>query len=159
MIRCRPGVRLSGQVLLVPHPPGACRRPFGGYSLIEAVVAISVICVGLLGVFQVLAGAIGTNAEARSRSYATHLAASRLEAVRGESFAALATSEESTDPELTAELGPSATWDLLVTDAGPGMKSIMVTVRWRQGELNQSVSLGTLAQTGGIASIRNRYAN
>jgi prepilin-type N-terminal cleavage/methylation domain-containing protein len=144
-------------------PARLCRGPrpraAGGYSLIEVVMALSVICVALLGVFHLLAGVLGTNAESGNRSFATHLAASRLEVARGQEVASLVTSEGNSDPELTAALGPSATWDLLVTDIGPGMKGILVTVHWKQGELAQSVSLGTLAQAGGIASIRNRYAN
>ena len=108
--------------------------------------------------FHLLAGVLGTNAEVRQSLLCD--SSRSIEAGSGpQEVASLVTSEGNSDPELTAALGPSATWDLLVTDIGPGMKGILVTVHWKQGELAQSVSLGTLAQAGGIASIRNRYAN
>ena len=50
----------------------------------RAVMAILVISIALLGVFQVVAGAIGTNADSRNRALATRFAERQLEAARGQ---------------------------------------------------------------------------
>lgn len=132
------------------------RLPETGFTLIEAVVAISVVTVGLLGVFQVMAATMSTNVDASNRSVATHFAARRLEAVRSGSVSDLGPSTGNADTDLTNRLGPGAVWDLAVTDISSSLKSVTVTVRWQHGALDQSVSLSTLAHTAGIASIRSR---
>ncbi|HHX39063.1 MAG TPA: type II secretion system protein [Armatimonadetes bacterium] len=131
-------------------------RQQAGYTLIEAVMAILVISIALLGVFQVVAGAIGTNADSRNRALATRFAERQLEAARGAAVSSLSTSAGNTDPQLSRWLGPSAEWDLTVNDVTSRLKGITVTVRWRDGTLDQAVSLSTLAHTAGVASIGAR---
>jgi type IV pilus assembly protein PilV len=140
------------------------RRP-EGYTLIEVVVALSVISVGLLGVFHMLASTIYTNVDSRNRAIATHFAERRLEVVRETDVESLASSQGNTDDDLTRRLDDDATWDLTVSDPTPGvaadapgtvLKAVTVTVRWKQGTDQQSVSLSTLAHSGGIGTIRKR---
>lgn len=128
-------------------------------------MALSVIAVGLLGVFQMMASTINTNVDSRHRAYATHFAERRLEAVRETDPESLVSSQGNTDADLTRRLDDDATWDLTVSDptpsaaaaaSGSALKAITVTVRWKQGTVDQSVSLSTLAHSGGIGSIRKR---
>ena len=131
-------------------------RPQAGYTLIEVVMAILVICIALLGVFQMVGGAIGTTADSRNRALAMRFAERQLEAARGEVVSSLSTSTGNTHPQLSQWLGARARWDLTVMDVGPRRKGITVTVRWRDGTLDQEISLSTLAHTAGIASIGAR---
>lgn len=124
-----------------------------GFTLIEAVVAISVVVVGLLGIFQVLGSSILTNQEARNRSLATHFAEKQLEVVRNTSFASLVSVGETTDPELTA-LSSDATWERIVTPVGSGtMVAVTIVVRWTQQQQPQELSLSTTVHRDGINSI------
>lgn len=153
--------------MATPRRLGVLARghPAEGYTLIEVVVALSVISVGLLGVFHMLASTINTNVESRNRAVATHFAERRLEAVRETDLESLVSSQGNTDGDLTRRLDDDATWDLTVSDPTPGaaadpagsvLKAVTVTVRWNQGTVEQSVSLSTLAHSGGIGTIRKR---
>ncbi|HHX39066.1 MAG TPA: hypothetical protein GX715_03805 [Armatimonadetes bacterium] len=147
------------------HPPGRAGARRGGYTLLETVVALSVVTVGLLGVFQLLASTLRTNVDSRHRAVATHFAERQLEAVRNTDVESLASSLGNTDPELTRGLSADATWDLTVSDPAPGpagvvlgsvLKAVTVTVRWKQGSEDESVSVTTLVHGNGIGAIRRR---
>ncbi|NLC57081.1 MAG: hypothetical protein GX774_09610 [Armatimonadetes bacterium] len=119
-------------------------------------MAISVIAVGLLGIFQVLSTTLGTNIDARNRTCATRFAQQELEAVRNTPFSALSSQAARKSSELTAGLGGSAEWDLQVTPLSDTLKGVTVVVRWMHQGQPQQVALSTLAHSAGIASIRNQ---
>ncbi len=127
----------------------------GGFSLIEMMVALSVITVALLGIFQVLHTTVLSNVDSRNRAIATRYAERQMETVRNTAFSSINsvygwTSELST-------LGAGAQWERIVTPVGTGgtMVGVRVTVRWQHQKAQQTVSLYTLVHRDGINSIRN----
>jgi general secretion pathway protein I len=55
------------------------RRPEGGFTLLEVIVAITLFAVGIVLVFQLFSGALRLSAEARTASEATIYARQRME--------------------------------------------------------------------------------
>lgn len=71
-------------------PPHARRpRPDRGFSLIEVLVTIVILCVGLLGSVGMQAAALQANAQTRHQVTATALASELAEAMRGNHLVAL----------------------------------------------------------------------
>ena len=144
-----------------------CGRTCGGergYSLVEVVVALCLLVIAVLGIFRVITGTVLTNAETRSRTFATAYAARKLEAARQANFDTLVNVGATTDagglgdPGLSS-LGPGATWEQAVvsqTGSAGHLKSVTVTVRWRQAGAPTRVTLYTLAPRAGLAAIRAR---
>ena len=60
-----------------------------GFSLIEVLVAAAILAVGLLSLAQLLAMTVSANAAAGRRTYATVLAAQKLEDLRAEPWSVL----------------------------------------------------------------------
>src|SRR5438128_2363097 len=69
--------------------PGDALRNNHGFSLIEALVASSILATGLLSLAQLLAFAASANAAAGRATHATLLAAQKIEELRAASSAAL----------------------------------------------------------------------
>ncbi|MBI3946191.1 MAG: prepilin-type N-terminal cleavage/methylation domain-containing protein [Armatimonadetes bacterium] len=125
-----------------------------GYSLIEVIVAISVVVVGLLGVFHLMTTNLLTNMDARNRAVATHFAERQLEAARSVPFALVTSQAAAASPDL-ADLGPSATWERTVTPVGGSttMSGVAITVRWLHQGHPQALTLTTLINRDGINAI------
>ncbi|MDH7571465.1 MAG: prepilin-type N-terminal cleavage/methylation domain-containing protein [Armatimonadota bacterium] len=131
------------------------RRRQGGFTLIEVMIAICIVVIGLLGVFQALGSTILTNADARNRSLALRFAERQLEAVRDLPFSSITTTQPTGDPDL-APLGTGATWQRVVNTVLSGnLVGVTVIVRWNSQGQPQAISLGTLVYREGIGAIKN----
>ncbi len=126
-----------------------------GFTLVETLVAIAIITVALVGIFQLLGVTVLSNVDSRNRSIATHFAEQQLESVRNTPFSSLTSVSATSDSALDL-LGNGATWERTVTAVGSAgvMKGITVTVRWKQQKSGQTLSLSTLVHRDGINSIR-----
>jgi type IV pilus assembly protein PilV len=128
-------------------PDSHGRNRDGGFTLIEALVAVLVLSIGLLGLAGLQATSLRTNQDAYFRSQATILARSMMDELRaqrddslaggfnttlGESYTAGATDPvnawlESLDQALPAGTG--------AVNVDPATRIATVTVRWTTREL------------------------
>ena len=101
----------------------------GGFTLVELILAISILCVGLLAVGTMQNSAIRGNYLGYSVTESTTLAQDRLEwlMMKGYTDAALDTGTGKADPVGGAPSGYQITYD--VADIGGGITAKVITVR------------------------------
>lgn len=101
----------------------------GGFTLVELILAISILCVGLLAVGTMQNSAIRGNYLGYSVTESTTLAQDRLEWLMMQSYtdAALDTGTGKADPVGGAPSGYQITYD--VADIGGGITAKVITVR------------------------------
>ena len=101
----------------------------GGFTLVELILAISILCVGLLAVGTMQNSAIRGNYLGYSVTESTTLAQDRLEWLMMKSYthAALDTGTGKADPVGGAPSGYQITYD--VADIGGGITAKIITVR------------------------------
>ena len=64
------------------NPKSYTPKPQGGQVLVEAIVAISILVIGLLGIFSLLSRSLSLNRVIADQSAATYLAAEGIELVK-----------------------------------------------------------------------------
>jgi type IV pilus assembly protein PilV len=102
------------------HPPVSHRTPHGamrGFSLVEIMVAVVVICVGLLGIAKMQALAVSSTTTARLRAMAAFQAASLASAMHS-NRAYWATAAAVADSPITINLPTAPATAVTVTPAG-----------------------------------------
>lgn len=119
-----------------------------GFTLIEVMVALCVLCIGILGIASLQGTAIRGNGTAARVTSASNLAQDWLEHLMGLEYTA-----SYTDPDLLSDIqhgGPhvdpnppqgfSVTWNVTDDSPAPGTKSIVITVTWQgQGAQKSTV--------------------
>jgi type IV pilus assembly protein PilV len=118
-----------------------------GFTLLEVLVAISILAIGLLAVASMQVAAIQGNFFAYSATAGTTLAQDKLE-----DLTALPYTSDFTDPDLSSGShtdpnpppGYTVTWD--VTNGNPivGTKTITVTVSWQDKGVTKTTALTTI---------------
>jgi type IV pilus assembly protein PilV len=119
-----------------------------GFSLIEMLIAVTILAVGLLAVAGLQVTAIQGNSHGNTISQATTLAEDRIEAIRNMDYAAIVYAP---NPSIESNVdGTIYTRETLVeVDIPlPDLKRITVTVRWDTNRPHQIV-LRTIIANGG----------
>jgi len=119
-----------------------------GFSLIEMLIAVTILAVGLLAVAGLQVTAIQGNSQGSSISQATTLAEDRIEAIRNMDYAAISFAS---NPDIETNVdGTRYTRETLVEVDTPmvDLKKITVTVRWETNRPHQIV-LRTIVANGG----------
>lgn len=121
----------------------------GGFTLIEAMVALVILSVGLLALGRFQGSVTQTSAQAKTRTEALRLAQGKIELLRG--FSSLAVLDglaalpngANTETVTGSNATFTRTW-VWVTTALPAYRSLTVTVSWQdQRGLLQNVALQT----------------
>jgi prepilin-type N-terminal cleavage/methylation domain-containing protein len=97
----------------------------GGFSLIEVLAAMLLMCIGLLALFSTFGTALLTNVYAAERADAVRLAQEQMEAAKGASFDDIITKSEQVDRN-----GISYTCRVSVQQTGDDIKDVAVAVAW-----------------------------
>lgn len=90
--------------------PQSCRTRQSGFTLLEAMIALSILSVGLLGLAQLFVVAINQNAYSRNNTMGTSVALDRLEDLRNRFNNEIATGVASSD--LTVGAHPAVRVDV-----------------------------------------------
>lgn len=119
-----------------------------GFSLIEMLIAVTILAIGLLAVAGLQVTAIKGNTHGSTISQATTLAQDRIEEIRNRDYAAIVFAS---NPEIEANVdGTTYTRETLVEVDTPmsELKRITVTIRWDTNGPHEVV-LRTIVANGG----------
>ncbi len=118
-----------------------------GYSLIELLIAITILAVGLLAVAGLQTTAIKGNVHAITITEATSLAEDRIEAIRNMDYADIYVPNPHTEANVDGSIYTRETVVEVDTPL-PDLKRVTVTVRWNASGPHQVV-LRTIVANGG----------
>ena len=125
------------------------RRNDKGFSLIELLIAVTLLAVGLLAVAGLQVTAIKGNSHGNTISQATSLAEDRIEEIRNRDYASI---NFVPNPEIETKVDDSIyDRETFVEDDIPmtGLKRITVTVSWEANGPHQVVLRTIVANNGG----------
>ena len=104
-----------------------------GFTLVESLVALTVLCVGFLAVAGVTLGTMRGRSFSARVSRATVLAQEKMEDVVREGYSGLPTTDSSSSEAYGSIAGYprySRVVSVDVADPAPGMKTVTVMIRW-----------------------------
>jgi prepilin-type N-terminal cleavage/methylation domain-containing protein len=112
----------------------------GGFTLIEMLIAVSILSAGLLALGSMQVSAIGGNAHSANVTEGSTLAADRLEKLLALPYThADLTSGAHVDPSPPA--GRTVRWNIVDNAPLLNTKTITLTVQWTDHEIQKSVSM------------------
>jgi type IV pilus modification protein PilV len=112
--------------------PKALRDGEDGFTLLEVIIAISLLMVGLLAVASMQVGAINGNADANRMTEATTLVQDRMEELMARSYANVTSGSET--------VGQYAiTWTVTENTSGPAKDTKIVNVKISEGGLKNDI--------------------
>ena len=121
------------------------RRPIGekGFTLLEVIVAISILTFGLLAVASMQMTAIRGNYNASNITEATTVAQDRLENLMGLLYSdqLLAPGTDKSDPAPPSPSGYTITYDVLDKNPILNTRLITVTVQWQDKSVQKQTVL------------------
>lgn len=115
-----------------------------GATLIEVLVAISLLAIVAAGIFSFYATGMFTRQEAASLAIATELAQAHMEELIAHPYN---TKPEGDDPGVDSAGVPGYRWTAEMTPTAPGLSQGTVTVSWVQTGRQRQVTLTTLLRT------------
>jgi type IV pilus assembly protein PilV len=112
----------------------------GGFTLIEMLIAVSILSVGLLALGSMQVSAIGGNAHSANVTDGSTLAADRLEKLLALPYThADLSSGAHVDP--SPPTGRTVSWNIVDNAPLANTKTITLTVQWTDHAVQKSVSM------------------
>jgi prepilin-type N-terminal cleavage/methylation domain-containing protein len=118
-----------------------------GFTLIETMLAISIMAIGLLGLAALQTIATNGNALAKKNSLAVALAEDKIESYKNTLYANIIAGVE-TETDLPAGAIYTRTTNIEDDTPIPGVKTITVTVAWQNAA--KTVSFTTIISQNGV---------
>ena len=117
-----------------------------GFTLIEALLAIFLLSVALLGTASVLYSTVGYNEYAENVTTATTLAQDKIESIKNTSYSSIAAGTvDENDIDDEGNAGGIYTRSTTIDDSTlSGMKIVTVTVSWNWKGQSRNISLKTI---------------
>jgi type II secretion system protein I len=109
-----------------------------GFTLVEIMVAISILSIALLGLVSVTVMVIKGNSFSKTMTTATTLANDKMEKLKNNSYAALAPGTE------TVESIYTRTWTVTQNSPAAGMTTIVMTVQWTWQGAARNVTVSSI---------------
>ena len=115
-----------------------------GATLIEVLVAISLLAIVAAGIFSFYTTGMFTRQEAANLAIATELAQAHMEELIAHPYTTKAAGDDSGADSTSA---PGYRWTAEITPTAPGLSQGTVTVSWVQTGRQRRVTLTTLVRT------------
>jgi type IV pilus assembly protein PilV len=109
-----------------------------GFTLIEILIAISILTIALLGLASVTVMIIKSNTFSKTMTTATTLADDKMEQLKKTSYAALSSGTD------TLESIYTRTWTVTQNSPATGMKTVVVTVQWNWQGAARNVTMNSI---------------
>lgn len=127
----------------------ATLRDKKGFSLVEFMIAISILAIGLLAVAGLQSTAIRGNLLSKGTTSAILLAEKKMEEFKNTSFASLTNGTFQDPSNPLTDIGGSGgrfnrSWTISTYSGSANMKQITITITWTEGGLSKSTSLDTV---------------
>ena len=106
-----------------------------GFTLVEIMVAISILAIALLGLVSVTVMVIKSNTFSKSMTTATTLANDKMEQLKKTSYASLASGTDTDSIHLYENMDGDTRFSC------PGMKTVVVTVQWNWQGVARNVTI------------------
>ena len=112
----------------------------GGFTLVELLIAVSILSAGLLALGSMQVSAISGNAHSANLTQGSTLAADRLEKLLALPYTH---ADLSSGPhvDLNPPTGPSVLWNIVDDAPLANTKTITLTVQWMDHGIQKSVSM------------------
>jgi prepilin-type N-terminal cleavage/methylation domain-containing protein len=114
------------------------KRGKAGFTLLEVMIALSILAIGILGVSGMFISSIGGNAQGRNMTVATSIGQSKLDLLSNAVIYEGLVSGSETSGKY------NVFWNVTTPVAALEMKSIKVTVTWEVKGETHTVQLNTL---------------
>jgi prepilin-type N-terminal cleavage/methylation domain-containing protein len=125
-----------------------------GVTFIELIIAVSVLSIGILGLYLVIIFGIGVNREAKYLALSYEIANREIETVRNTSFTDLVNQTDGNFYSGNADISklPSGSGTLTIEnyEGNDKIKEIIVKVTWQEQNTTKTTTVTTLATEGGI---------
>lgn len=128
------------------NPSGVLQTREGGFTLLEILIAVSILTIGLLGVAKMQVSGIQGNSFSNKTSVALTLAEQKMEDLLGKTYSDAALTGGSHDEGNVNEAGQAGglfhrTWNVVDNSPINGMtKTVTVTVGWANDAHTVSVT-------------------
>lgn len=125
-----------------------------GVTFIELIIAVSVLSIGILGLYLVIIFGIGVNRQAKNLALSYEIANKEIETIRNTSYSDLVNQTDGNFYSDESDLSqlPSGDGKLTIEnyEGSDKVKKIIVTVTWQEQNATKNTTLTTLATEGGI---------
>ena len=109
-----------------------------GFTLVEIMIAISILAIALLGLASVTVVIIKSNTFSKTMTTATTLANDKMEQLKKTSYAGLASGTD------TLESIYTRTWTVTQNSPATGMNTVVVTVQWNWQGVARNVTINSI---------------
>ena len=125
-----------------------------GVTFIELIIAVSVLSIGILGLYLVIIFGIGVNRQAKNLALSYEIANKEIETIRNTAYSDLTNQTDGNFYSDSTDLSklPSGSGKLTIEnyEGSDKVKKIIVTVTWQEQNVTKTTTLTTLAAEGGI---------
>lgn len=137
----------NGVVPTVPRPAATC----GGFSLIEAVLAVALLAFSLVSYSALMMGVVAAEREAQRRTAATGLVLDKLEQLRSTPFAAITSGSDApmngAGEADAADSMFTRSWIVSNNTPVPGTRTILILCTWADKSGSKTVRLDTVVSS------------
>lgn len=118
-------------------------RAYSGFTLLEVLITLVILCVGMLALASLQVMAIRGNSFGQQMTVASMVAQSKLEELREMDFDTVASGTDSCADDANGILY-TRQWTVQNDIPQPDMKTVRVTVTWTGCEASRSVAVSTI---------------
>lgn len=123
------------------------KRLSRGFTLIELIITLTIISIVLVGTITIMLTSQARGMEAQHEAAASSAATKQVEQLRGTAFDNIALGTTSFTPSNVPSLVSAQS---VITAVGVDLKQVVVTIIWKEGSRNQTVTLSSYINRYGI---------